>query len=128
MSNLLNQNQYVDLSFTPSLNSKGDLKLVYNDEAIEQSLYNMFNTSPGSRPFENDYGIKLNEMLFEQNDKYISKIFKDKIINNIERYEPRVSVNDLLFEQKDTTVEISLYYTINNKNQNKRLDISIERT
>jgi len=68
-----------------------DLKADYDEKAIKNSLMNLFNTKPGQRFLFPLYGLDLNQFLFEAITPMNAQLIGEKIINNIDRFEPRVN-------------------------------------
>jgi phage baseplate assembly protein W len=85
-------NIYSDLSFTPSLNNEGDLTKVYDNDAINQSLYCIMNTRKGARIFDSDFGCDYQTYLFDPLDvETANNILKD-ILKAFAVYEPRIKI------------------------------------
>ena len=56
-----------DINNTPvnRTDSKKDVKLLYDEDAIYQSVKNVFNTIPGQKILNPDFGLDLRQYLFE---------------------------------------------------------------
>ncbi len=81
--------------YNPSLGYaiKGnDLKADYDENAIKNSLKNLFNTKPGQRFLFPLYGLDLNQFLFEAITPINAQLIGEKIASSIDKFEPRVSV------------------------------------
>jgi len=63
--------------------------LLYNDDSVYQALYNLMSTSPGERHFNPEYGVDLDQFVFE----YIDGITEEQMFNHVENkvdlFEPR---------------------------------------
>lgn len=80
---------YSDLNtFTPT-----DKFLVERIESIYQSLALLFSTRKGERIFYLDYGINLDEKLFELMDDESIEAALNDIVSAVRTYEPRVEVD-----------------------------------
>lgn len=66
--------------------------LLKDVEAIYQSLDTILTTSPNERLFS-DFGADLEADLFELNDSFTEDDIFSKIIEGVEKYEPRVTVD-----------------------------------
>jgi phage baseplate assembly protein W len=69
-----------------------DIKQSVNEGAIKNSLTNLFNTFPGQKLLNPEYGLDLGQYLFSPASKSIAQQIGDDILRGIERYEPRVTV------------------------------------
>ena len=75
--------------------TKTDLKTSVDEGAIVNSIRNIFSTSPGERVLEPDFGLNLKQWLFQPLDDFTAREIGETILQGIERYEPRVSVNTI---------------------------------
>ncbi len=69
-----------------------DVNIVKNEESIKQSVRNLILTTPGEKPFQPLTGSRVNELLFEPLDPFTADSLQDEIINTINQFEPRVSL------------------------------------
>tara|TARA_B100000131_G_scaffold89911_1_gene86587 strand:+ start:394 stop:813 length:420 start_codon:yes stop_codon:yes gene_type:complete len=69
-----------------------DVNAVKNDNSIKQSVRNLILTTPGEKPFQPLTGSRVNELLFEPLDPFTADSLQDEIINTINQFEPRVSL------------------------------------
>jgi len=81
--------------FTPTTKA-----LLENDESIVQSLTNILSTRRYERVFNNDFGLDFEDALFELIDDTTALEIMRIIVERVERFEPRVTLN-----LSDTTVE-----------------------
>ena len=78
-----------EVIFLKNKKSKSDIIVNWDAEAIRNSITNLFSTKKGQRPLEPEFGINLEQYLFEP----ISPITANKIGNEIKtglKFEPRV--------------------------------------
>jgi len=134
MAQYLNKNLYADLPFFFTRNEfTDDISLKKDGNAIAYSLQNIVLTRIGERPFDNDFGTSIYDVLFENidNDDVRLTRYKIDIINTITTYEPRVIANSVDFRQ-DTSdprlVLVSIDYTVLHTNSKKTLVVGMERT
>lgn len=67
--------------------------LVDNDEqAIKNSIRNIFTTKPGQKILTPDFGSSLEKYLFEPITESLGRIIGSEILNAITSYEPRIDV------------------------------------
>jgi phage baseplate assembly protein W len=95
---------YADVSLDIELNSylpnntvgaeknKQDLKVDYDEAAIYQSVKNIFNTKKGQKILAPDFGLDIEQFLFEQISKENADIIGNTILEELGSYEPRITV------------------------------------
>lgn len=134
MAQYLNKNLYSDLPFFFTRNEfTDDINLKKDGNAITYSLQNIVLTRLGERPFDNEFGTSINDILFENvdNDDVRLTRYKIEIINSVTKYEPRVMVSSVDFKQ-DTSdprlVLVTIDYTVLHTNSKKTLVVGMERT
>jgi hypothetical protein len=120
---------YSDLAFSPALNNEGDISQVYDQEAINQSLFNIMNTRKGSRVMDPDFGCNFQNYLFDVFDvETANKIIED-IYNNFTRYEPRILIlaidKDLDIDNLKYTLDIK--YNIVSKNEPGKFQVVLQK-
>jgi phage baseplate assembly protein W len=71
---------------------KNDIQTDYDEDAIRNSLRNLFNTRPGQRFLFPLYGLDMNQFLFENITPSNARLIGEKIVSSINNYEPRVTV------------------------------------
>jgi len=87
---------FKDISMTFQSNPlNSDLIAIKNDNAIARSLRNIVFTTPGEKFFNESFGSRITESLFENIDEITATIIVDEIRQSIDNYEPRVEVDDV---------------------------------
>lgn len=84
----------VNLRIAPdgtSINGR-DIKSDYDVDAIINSLFNLFNTSPGERFLVPTFGTNLKAYLFEPITDMTANKIGNEIVRAIEKWEPRVTI------------------------------------
>jgi phage baseplate assembly protein W len=93
-----------------------DFPLLTEEEAVYQSLFNIFNTTPGEALFVPEFGLDLEEELFELLDDISALQIFRKISASIERWETRViidSVNTIITPIPDENIfDLFLVFSI----------------
>lgn len=91
-----------------------DLVLSFNEEAIQNSLSNLFNTVPGQKILIPEYGLDLKQFLFQPLNEFYAQSIGETILASIRLYENRISVTNInVYPDVDNlTYEINIYYTI----------------
>lgn len=97
----------IDLAFMPKPGSlvdgvrKGDVYKKKDASAVTQSIQNILLTSFYEKPFDVKYGGNLRSMLFENKENYSENHVRQRIINVIEKYEPRANIVSVKFFGED---------------------------
>lgn len=71
-----------------------DKSLVENAEAVLCALTNIFSTDQDERLFNLDVTANLNDLLFEPISDEITSLIYARVVNAIQRFEPRVQLNN----------------------------------
>ena len=88
---------FKDVSASFQINPlNNDLVALKNTSAIARSVRNIVFTSPGEKFFQPTFGSRVSELLFDNMDEVSALSIKDEITNSIERFEPRVSLQEVL--------------------------------
>ena len=91
---------------------------------IKANITNFFNTRPGERRFNPQFGTKLYQYLFEQNIEGFDDILKNVIKEDMNYWFPNVIVNtvflDITTAQKNKNtdnyiINIKIQFTVNNQ-------------
>jgi len=91
---------------------------------IKANITNFFNTRPGERRFNPQFGTKLYNYLFEQNIEGFDEILKNVIKEDMNYWFPNVIVNtvflDITTAQKNKNtdnyiINIKIQFTVNNQ-------------
>ena len=82
---------FKDISMTFQANPLNqDLIVLKNENAIARSVRNIVFTVPGEKFFQENFGSRISESLFENIDEISALEIKDEITESITRFEPRV--------------------------------------
>jgi len=88
---------FKDVSASFQINPlNNDLIALKNTSAIARSIRNIVFTSPGEKFFQPTFGSRVSELLFDNMDEVSALSIKDEITSSIERFEPRVSLQEVL--------------------------------
>lgn len=91
-----------------------ELEFSYDEDAIKNSLINIFGTVPGQRFLIPEFGCNLAAFLFQPITDLQGEIIGRTIYRAIEIWEPRVSIDGILVvgkpdqNQYDITIEVSI--------------------
>lgn len=114
----MNENDFIGIgwSFPPNfdnINTTVEMSTYAKD--INESLEILFSTIPGERVLRSDYGSDLSPMVFENLSSSLITKMQHQIKNAIAMYEPRINVDDIVFDQSNILegfLKINIIYTI----------------
>jgi len=91
-----------------------DLVQVKDKAAIFQSITALLMTNKGERPFKPDLGSGIRESLFEPLDYATGGLIRGQVIDCINRYEPRISLDNVIVEPDDLNngYNVEIFFTI----------------
>jgi len=110
----------LDFKDNDNLTSKGlyaessttDIEASYDEAAIKNSLMNLFSTMPGQKLLNPDYGLNISQFLFTAVSSTMARMIGNRIVEGIESYEPRVTVENVnVFPDEDNSlyqIELSI--------------------
>lgn len=98
MSNLkyLGQSLYYPISL-----SNGKAVMADSLRSVEQSIACILGTDQGTKFFMPEFGSRISELVFEQNDEVLIPMLRLFIAESIKRWEKRVKLVDIEFERQD---------------------------
>ena len=104
----------LNMSFTKNPATK-DVARLFDIQAIKRSVKNIILTNKYERPFNPDFGCNLRGFLFENLTEPMVVIIKDMVAMAIEKYEPRVSVEDVIVKNSSDPngINIQVSFLIN---------------
>jgi phage baseplate assembly protein W len=87
---------YRDIDASMSLDSvKRDIASHYDESAINNSLANLVRIRQGERQFNMQYGIDIEQFLYEPINTATARSIGDRIRSAIKRWEPRISLKNV---------------------------------
>ena len=97
-------------------------------EATKNNLINYFLTNPGERPLNPNFGGGLRAFIFEQITTGNLDFIKEKIISELNTFFFNINVINLevLRNEDNNSIAVSLDYNINNTGLNDSLKIDFE--
>ena len=110
---------FKDISMTFQSNPlNDDLIAIKNENAIARSLRNIVYTLPGEKFFNQSFGSRITESLFDNIDDITATIIVDEIRESIETYEDRVQVIDVLADPnfENNGFDVTITYEIIGRN------------
>lgn len=122
---------YKDISITGKAHPiTGDLVSVFGHSAINQSLRNILLANTFDRPFSSkDVAGNLNAFLFDFNDNITHSELRSGIAIAIGNNEPRITVMDILIEDKieSYSLKVTITYMIKTTNNTQEFSILLDR-
>ena len=106
---------YIDISLAFDPNpTTGDITVLKNERAINNSLRNVMNIASGEVLFQHNVGSSINNYLFDFVDSGTAGIIKQEISRAIKYNEPRVKVTELTVEAQEEQHQfmVSITYEI----------------
>ena len=93
-----------------------DIKEDYDFKALQNSIYNIFNSRNGFKILDPEFGCSLDKFIFERITDTNGYIIGNYILENIQKYEPRISVNNVqVFPLTDMNeYHVTIHYSILN--------------
>ena len=87
-----------------------DILALKNESAIARSVRNIVFTVPGEKFFNEDFGSRISQSLFENINDISANIIRNEIKSSLKLYEPRVNVREVEvkpnFDQNEFNVTI----------------------
>jgi phage baseplate assembly protein W len=89
-----------------------DIKSSIDEAAIKNSLSNLFTTMPGQKLLNPDYGLSINQFLFQPLTEDVAEEIGNRILTGIETYEPRVLVKNVNVNLDTVQSQYDIYLTL----------------
>jgi|TARA_B100000073_G_scaffold338974_1_gene336776 phage baseplate assembly protein W len=115
----------LDTNFTLHPQS-GDLSLKQDINAVKRSVRNLLSTNLFERPFKPSLGVDLRGMLFELSTTF-SDVLEDDIKAVINKFEPRAQVTDVVTFLEGNSLDVSMYFTVQNDPAPHEINITLQR-
>lgn len=103
----------IDKSF--GLDENNDLKIVSDEEEIKQSIINILTLDEGEKPFDKDFGAKLNSYLHEDISNGVITGIENLIEETLSAREQRISDIIAYAEYVDEKLVIRVEYEFDDK-------------
>lgn len=82
-------------------------------KCLHDSIFTILSTFPGERVMRPDFGSYLRLVLFEPMTRATAYRARAEVFRAIQAWEPRVVVQDVLFELEDTTITLHVTWRSN---------------
>lgn len=99
-------NSDIDINFSKN-KFTGDVSLMKDVYAVRQSLINLILTIPGEKPFNRNFGTRINDLLFENFSPMDNMRLEMELRDAIKLFEPRVRTDDIIINDAPITEQSS---------------------
>ena len=119
----------ISLAFEPNPVT-GDLSVLTNERAINQSIRNLVETIPGEAAFNHNVGSNARDYIFEIIDEGTAGLLRNEIERTINFNEPRVRLDDVFVEAQpdQKRFAVNVRYEIVGYEQQFTVDFILEPT
>jgi len=98
-----------------------------DEKCLHDSVFTILSTIPGERVMRPTFGSYLRLIVFENINRIAGLRARHEVNRALEIWEPRVSVQDVLFELEDTTIIVHVSW-IANGNLGATTSLALPRT
>ena len=123
----------LNLFFTPNPVTS-DVSTVTDVQNIKRAVKHLVLLNPGEKPFHPEIGTGIRDALFENFSPPLLESLRMRIENVIQTYEPRVTVQEVTFNDPDNQrldnneLRCSISFSINNApNQLQEVEVALQR-
>lgn len=103
------------LSFPPRVAADGRLAWSAGEQNIRESIRLILLTEPGERLMRDNFGCGVRQFLFEPNTVATRQLLRERIIEAISRWEPRVAVSEVTVEpvpDNDRLAAVTIHFRL----------------
>jgi uncharacterized protein len=86
------------LSFPPRVEADGRLAWSSGEENVRESMRIILLTAPGERLMREQFGCGIRQFLFEPNTATTRQLLRERIVQALNRWEPRATVQEVTVE------------------------------
>lgn len=79
---------------------------------IRASIEQIVLTAKNERFMRPDFGSRIPKVVFENNNPALQEAIRAEIVNALSKYEPRITVRQVVVEQQGVELTITIEYTI----------------
>ena len=117
--------QYVDLDLSFKVNPfTRDLYLKTDEDAVKTALKHLLRTRNFERPFHPEIGTQIQSLMFENFTSAVKIAMERTIRESIEKFEPRVSLIELVVDEAEDSNELVVNIIFALKNTNNPITIT----
>jgi phage baseplate assembly protein W len=112
------------LAFPLGVDPRGALALAGGEDDIAQAIELILGTAPGEREMRPEFGCAVHDLVFDTIDAQMIGKLETAIRNALDRWEPRIDVEDLDFDLAnvdDGQLLITIVYRVRATNNQRNL-------
>lgn len=118
----------LDLDFAPHPVTL-DVPQKIDAEAVKRSIRNLVLMTKNDKPFHPEIDSRIYRMLFEPASPLVALAIRSNIMDILNRYEPRASINDVIvtFDDVYNSFDVTVSFLVKNTREISKVSLSIER-
>ena len=112
------------LAFPIQVDRRGGIALASGEQDIDQAIELILSTAPGERPMRPEFGCGVHDFVFDTIDAATVGRLETEIRSALDRWEPRIEVQDVDFDLTrtgDGQLLINIGYRIRSTNHKRNL-------
>jgi Bacteriophage baseplate protein W len=112
------------LAFPLQVDARGALSLAGGEDDIEQAIELILGTAPGEREMRPEFGCAVHDLVFDTIDAAMIGKLETAIRAALDRWEPRIDIDDLTFDLSDVDegrLLITIAYRVRRTNNQRNL-------
>jgi len=112
------------LAFPLQVDARGALSLAGGEDDIEQAIGLILGTAPGEREMRPEFGCAVHDLVFDTIDAAMIGKLETAIRAALDRWEPRIDIDDLTFDLSDVDegrLLITIAYRVRRTNNQRNL-------
>jgi hypothetical protein len=125
---------HLDLKMSVAIGTKlksgvsNDIKVSFDEEAIANSIFNCINTRPNEKVLDPNFGMNLDQFLFEPLSEPNGEYMGRYILNRLSSSEPRINITRVLVNVifDENIYRVSIFYEIPSLNRETSTDIVLK--
>ena len=106
-------------AFPLKINEAGNIKIVYFEKSIAESIRIILGTSKGERIMRPDFGCEINDLVFAPNNSNTQSLICHYIEEALIKWEPRIILEKVeALPDKDDDAKINIFIEYKNRSVN----------
>lgn len=120
---------YLDIDLSFEKRPSGDVYKKKDAAAVKQSVKNIVASGKLEKPFNDDFGAGITDLLFELAEDTASEQIKNRIENSVYVYEPRAEILDINVNLKpdQNSLSVSITFKVVNTEEEVTLNTVVSR-
>ena len=94
---------------------KGNLtfpRAATDEDLIRMSILQIMSTTRGERVMRPTFGVNVQKFVFANNTPFLESLITSELRSNLSRFEPRITVTEVLTERAENEITITVEYVI----------------